>query len=131
MFQKAASTVNSDREASLHDKEALLHGFHEIEMFSLKRGASEGPKFGHTVSVQSQPLDVCHDDHAMEPIVNVEDITHITLPDIPSSTRVAVYIEEEGSDECTSHRETKVDSCVMESSGEVNHVYSTKILFIC
>ncbi|KAF3457625.1 hypothetical protein FNV43_RR02283 [Rhamnella rubrinervis] len=117
-FQKVASTVNSDREACLHDKEALLHGFHDIEMFSLKREAYEGPKFGHTVSVQSQPLDGCHDDHTMEPIVIVEDITHITLPGIPSSSRVVAYVEEEGSDECTSHREKKVGSCMMESSGE-------------
>ncbi|XP_015887516.3 uncharacterized protein LOC107422567 [Ziziphus jujuba] len=119
---KVASTVSSDSEASLHDKEAMNRAYNEIEILSFSGEAIEVPKFEYAISVQSQPLDDYHDNEAMESPIIVEDITGIATPGIPSSSRAVAYVEYTCSDdECTSPRETKADSSIQESSGEVEN----------
>lgn len=127
-----ASTVSSDSEASLHDKEAMNRAYNEIEILSFSGEAIEVPKFEYAISVQSQPLDDYHDNEAMESPIIVEDITGIATPGIPSSSRAVAYVEYTCSDdECTSPRETKADSSIQESSGEVNYVATKIYMYIC
>lgn len=126
-----ASTANSNSEASLNDKEAVGRAYNEIEMLSFSGEANELPKFEYAISVQSQPLDDYHDNEAVESPVIVEDITGTATPCIPSSSQAVAYVEYECSDdECTSPRETKSDSSIQESSGEVNYAAINIYLYI-
>ena len=50
--------------------------------------------------------------------VIVEDVTHGIPHEVPSSSNVVLYVEDEAVDECTSPKEGEGES--VESDGEVN-----------
>ncbi|PON66107.1 Mitogen-activated protein kinase kinase kinase [Trema orientale] len=106
---KSDSTLDSDREASLLEKD------HEIGNLSLSREFHERPKLDDALSIHS--IESYHDNKATKSVaVIIEDVTHGISHEIPSSSNVVLYVEDEVTDEPKSLKEGEGESA--ESDGE-------------
>lgn len=84
---------------------------HEIRKLSLSRESREDPK---SKSANSQ------DNKAVESAaLIIEDVTQGIPHDIPSSSSVVLYVEDEVADECTTPRDVEVENSTQDSDSEV------------